>query len=144
MHKKTLIIGIILGAVLAGGGVFAWNFFSAKSNSNPQQASQQSDKLKNPVISQTFATGDVSSGDGLTPMQMYDELQKVTDPEEFNRKYITYTILLRNNESGMSRLAEEKSSRQELKAAAAQSMVTDRAFINNMLSWQRLWGYSHH
>lgn len=144
MHKKTLIFGIILGVTLTGVGVYAWNTFSNNSGSVQNQTSEQADDQKAPVFTQPAPEGDLDSGDGLTSIQMFEELQKVTDPEEFNRKYITYMTLLRNNESGMSRLAEEKSNRQELKTAAAQSMEADKAFINNMVLWQRLWGYTDH
>lgn len=144
MHKKTLILGIIFGLVFAGMGVYAWDTVFNKSESNQAQSAQQGSDQKAPVFTQPTPEGDIDSGDGLTSIQMFEELQKVTDPEEFNRKYITYMTLLRNNESGMSRLAEEKSNRQELKTAAAQSMEADKSFISNMILWQRLWGYTDH
>lgn len=144
MHKKTLILGIILGAALTGGGMFAWSALNGQPGSNKEQSAQQEDAQKSPVFTQAAPEGDLESGDGLSSVQMFQELQKVTDPEEFNRKYITYMILLRNNEGGMSRLAESKSNRQELKDAAAQSMESDNEFIKNMRLWQRLWGYTEH
>lgn len=140
MHKKTLIFGIAVGVLLTGGSLYVYNALTSKPAPNQAPSTQQSA----PVFTQPVPTGDFDSGDGLTSIQMFEELQKVTDPEEFNRKYITYMTLLRNNESGMSRLAQEKSNRQELKTAAAQSMEADDAFIKNMLLWQRLWGYTDH
>tara|TARA_B100002049_G_C15866902_1_gene285784 strand:- start:86 stop:520 length:435 start_codon:yes stop_codon:yes gene_type:complete len=144
MHKKTLILGIILGLAFAVAGVYVWETYLNKSEKNQAQIAQQGSDQKAPVFTQPAPEGDIDSGDGLTSIQMFEELQKVTDPEEFNRKYITYMTLLRNNESGMSRLVEEKSNRQELKTAAAQSIEADKTFINNMVLWQRLWGYTDH
>lgn len=140
MHKKTLVFGIVLGISLTCIGIYTWNTFSKKPTPTTEQTTQQTP----PVSTSSAPVGDFDSGDGLTSIQMFEELQRVTDSEEFNRKYITYMTLLRNNEAGMSRLAEEKSNRQELKTAAAQSMEADRAFISNMLLWQRLWGYTDH
>lgn len=144
MHKNTLLLGIVMGVVFAGGGIYAWNAIKHDSGLKTQKTEQHSEEQKVPVFTPAAPQGDLDSGDGLTPAEMFEELQKVTDSEEFNRKYITYMTLLRNNESGMSRLAQEKSNRQELKTAAAQSIEADDLFIKNMLLWQRLWGYTDH
>ncbi|GEM_PF-1862407 len=144
MHKKTLIFGIILGLSSALAGIYIWNTFASKPASNQQQATQQTTEKTVTEFIQPAPEGDLNSGDGLTPVEMFTELQKVSDPEEFNRKYMTYMILLKNTEGGMAKLVESKSNRSELKNQAIQSSEADRPYVQNMLQWQRLWGYTDH
>lgn len=142
IHAKTLIVGALLGGLIGGGTMYAVNARKepVKAPSSAQSTTDTPTTTKQaPVVS-----GDFDSGDGLTPVQMHTELQRITSESEFDRKYMTYTILMKNLENGMAGLVEDKTSRNELVQSAAKIREQNDPTVTDMLNWQRLWGFTDH
>lgn len=130
------MFGSIIGIIIGVGGMFA-------AQQLIPTATDESATNEQKVVGPKPETS-VESGLGLTPPQMYDELQELPAGEEFEQTYLNYMLLMRNNETAMHRLAVDKSPHDELKLRASLLMDENRILSNDMVTWQKIWGYTHH
>ena len=86
----------------------------------------------------------VMTGQGMTSAELYDQLQSMPSGDDFDQTYLTYMAMLRNNETGMSRIAAEKAIRPELKKIANEQIDASSDVVTELYSWQKIWGFTDH
>ena len=134
MHKKTLILGIVLGVVLSSGAWITSAALSEKKNTFAE---------KPQVFKESERFVDKSNGQGMAPDEMYTELQ-TQGGDQFDSKYISYVILLQNNLTGMNRLAKEKAANGDIKTKATEMWQSSTQTVTDLYALQRKAGYAHH
>lgn len=134
--KKITYSLVATGLLVAGFGG-GWVAASARSTQptvveNTPQTGVEAAKLV-----------DNSSGEGLTPEELYTQLSGLSG-SRFDAQYLAYVILMRNNLTGMDRLAKEKADNPDIKAKAGELWQSDTATMNELYNLQRSTGYAHH
>lgn len=123
---KNLVIGVFIGICIGSVSFWAYN----KQIQPKQTENTPSNTAKPPT------------GESLS--DMYYTLEQTESSSEFDRLYLNYLIQIRNNETGMSRLAKQKSTKPELADIANESMSANGQLVPQLYSWQKIWGYTHH
>ena len=87
---------------------------------------------------------DLKLGQGMTSEELYNQLQSMPAGDDFDQTYLTYLAMLRNNETGMSRIAADKALRPELKKIANEQIDASSDVVAELYSWQKVWGFTDH
>jgi len=123
MSDKKLIIGIILVILILGGGAGAYVMFGGQ-----QVTDDTSTRTRQNIVEQLPKTETEKQLDGMTG-------------DEFDRYYIANMIAHHQGAVDMAKLAQTNAKHSELKAMANNIVTAQSDEINNMLSWQKSWGY---
>ena len=74
---------------------------------------------------------------------MYSSLQGATG-SDFDHRLLVYEIAIKQNETGMLRIAKEKSQQDQMKKYTYIQMEQNETITKMLYEWQRDWGFSHH
>ncbi len=130
---KTIALTLIIGMLL-GGSVGYWGAKNSqtKSSDSSSSVSPLSQPKKN-----------LYDGSSLTLAEMHESLLKATG-SDFDHKLLIYEVALKQNESGMLRMAKEKSTHDSMKNHAKDQIEKNDAMVSTFYDWQKQWGYNHH
>lgn len=137
--KKVNLIALIAGSFLIGGVSIGSVVYTTQKSDSSTTTTDQSNQQ--PVQTQEI---DKISGYGMSPTQMFDELNTLEQGSEFDWRYMNYLQTLRMNEIGMSNLAERKAEKTELKQAAVEQKQLSTALNDQLTKWRSLWGFTDH
>jgi uncharacterized protein (DUF305 family) len=142
MNKATITL-LILGSFVVGGVAGAFTMSKVKTDdklaSNDTSTTSKATEQSIPP-----ATKKKISGHGMTPAEMADELLLVPEGREFDWRYLNYLQVFRLNETAMSRIAAEKATQPELKAAAAEQLKLSDELSTQLFQWRTVWGFTDH
>ena len=142
MNKLTTSL-LILGSFIVGGasGAFAMTKMAAQDKVAVSDTTAAEKATEQPVPP---ATKKKITGHGMTPAEMADELLLVPEGREFDWRYLNYLQVFRLNETAMSRVAAEKATQPELKAAAIEQMRLSDELSTQLFQWRTVWGFTDH
>lgn len=128
-YNKTYLITVILIGFLASG--FAGYYFGSSK--------------KNRIASDNLTPGEKNLYDGssLTLPEMLNSLQEASG-SDFDHKLLVYEIAIKQNETGMLRIAKEKSEKDLAKKYADTQIEQNETVTDLLYKWQQSWGLSHH
>lgn len=122
MSDKKILVGLVLLVLLVGGGAGAYVMFGGQQVDNtPTQASQR-------LV------------DTIPKNQAEKQLETMTG-DDHDRYYIANMIAHHQGAVDMAKLAQTRAKHEELKLMANDIISAQNTEINNMLSWQKAWGY---
>ena len=128
-------MGVFLGLLASGlAGYYVGN--SSKANrivKDPQT-------IKN---ADTKQEKNLYDGSSLTLSEMYSSLQGASG-SDFDHRLLVYEIAIKQNETGMLRIAKEKSQQDSMKKYIDIQMGQNDTVAKMLYEWQRNWGFSHH
>lgn len=137
MKKLKIIIGIFfLFLVGAATG------YMLRTHPIQEEASTVTEKKSEPEVA--TLKKNVMTGQGMTSAELYDQLQSMSAGDDFDQTYLTYLAMLRNNETGMSRIAADRAIRPELKKIANEQIDASSDVVAELYSWQKIWGFTDH
>lgn len=134
---KKILYGFVALALLAAS--FGGGWATSQATTKRQEPSIVVPKAA--PVTERFV--DKSSGEGMSPSEMYAELGTLKGAR-FDSQYLAYVILMQNNVTGMNRLAKEKSENQNIKSKATQLWQADLQTTTELYNLQRSTGYAHH
>lgn len=123
MSDKKLIVGILLAVVIVTGGVGAYITLGGQEVSNDTSVQTRQSLV-----------------DQLPKTQTEKQLDSMTG-DEHDRYYIANMIAHHQGAVDMAKLAQKSAKHEELKSMASDIITAQTGEINNMLSWQKKWGY---
>lgn len=123
MSDKKLITGIILAVLILGGGAGAYFMFGGQQ-----------------VTNDTASQARQSLADTLPKTETEKQLDSMTG-DDHDRYYIANMIAHHQGAVDMAKLAQTNAKHTELKTMANDIISAQTTEINNMLSWQKAWGY---
>lgn len=134
-YNKTYLITMILIGFLASG--FAGYYFGiSKKDRIASDSKIASDNL-------TPGEKNLYDGSSLTLPEMLNSLQGASG-SDFDHKLLVYEIAIKQNETGMLRIAKEKSEKDLAKKYADTQIEQNETVTDLLYKWQQSWGLSHH
>lgn len=123
MKENEIIIAIVLVLVVIGGGAGAYFMFGGQQISTDTAAEVRQRLVDQLPKSETETQLDNTAGDA------HDSL------------YLANMIAYHQGAVNMAKLAQTKAEREELKIMAKNIVSTQTTETNNMIGWQKEWGY---
>ena len=144
--SKLQISLLVIGAFVVGGVTSGYVVYKEQSNNFARQIAQIKKDANTSAIAnaERQPTPAKKTGHGMTPDQMADELLLVPEGREFDWRYLNYLQVFRLNETAMSRIAAQKATKPELKAAAVEQMRLSDELSTQLFQWRTLWGFTDH
>ncbi|MEK9196616.1 MAG: hypothetical protein AAB914_04570 [Patescibacteria group bacterium] len=132
--KIFLGVGVFLGVLASGfAGYYVGDSKANKIAKDPQIANSIDTKQEKNLY----------DGSSLTLSEMYSSLQGATG-SDFDHRLLVYEIAIKQNETGMLRIAKEKSQQDQMKKYTYIQMEQNETITKMLYEWQRDWGFSHH
>lgn len=133
-RQATIAVGILIALLATGLG----GYYIGNSKANKAVQSPQSNNNINAAQGKNLY-----NGSDLTLTEMYDSLQGASG-SDFDQRLLAYEIAIKQNESGMLRLAKEKSQQDAMKKYADIQMGQNDTVVTMLYGWQGDWGFNHH
>ena len=124
----TLVLGLLMGGL---GG-----YKIAKSTTKEEISNSK-------IVQPVKVEKNLYDGSNLTLNEMYNSLEDAKG-SDFDHRLLMYEIALKQNESGMLRIAKEKSTQESMKKYSDIQMSQNDTVVKMLYSWQSQWGFSHH
>lgn len=125
--KKSVVIGGILAALVLGGGIWLYSIRDSVG--------------KDATISRSTA---IESQQALLDSIPKSDTEQILDGytgDEFDRFFIANMIAHHQGAVDMAKLAQTNAQHNELKQMADDIISAQTKEINNMIAWQKAWGY---
>lgn len=129
-----LVVGVFLCLLASGfAGYYVGNSRANMTVKDPQTADNSNTKQEKNLY----------DGSSLVLPEMYNSLQKAVG-SDFDHRLLVYEIAIKQNETGMLRIAKEKSQQDSIKKYADIQIEQNEKSVSMLYEWQQNWGFSHH
>lgn len=125
-NSKVALVGIVAVLVIGGG---VWAYSMRNSFGNTVDTSQTAPDTSRQSLIDSIPKSDT------------EKILETFTGDEHDRFYIANMIAHHQGAVDMAKLAQANAKRPELKTMANDIISAQTTEINNMLSWQKAWGY---